>query len=162
MKVKTIFFGAFFALITFAFSPSIVTAQETSDTVTAIEETPGDVPVSIDTVTPPATETPGGFKDKITVENLVNWWTLLAAGLMTLLTYVSGFFPKFVFIKDDRKRDLALKAIAAAILVGVTLVVLGPASGFQMVAAFIMAVVGYDKVLNPVGLKTKTAAEPKQ
>lgn len=104
----------------------------------------------------------GGLKEKFTVDNLLNWWTLATAALMSLVTFLTGLFPNFVFIKDDRKRDLALKSLAAALLVGATMVVLGGASGWEVAVGFLLSVFGYDKVLNPIGLKTKTSAESKQ
>lgn len=154
--------------ITFAYPPvySQDTVPETVQEDTTVTTTPAPTPdvsqvFGQDTVPVPNDGNGGGLKERFTVDNLLNWYTILTAALMSLVTFLTGLFPKFTFIKDDRKRDLALKSLASAILVGATMIVVGGASGWDVAIGFVLAVFGYDKVLNPMGLKTKTAAEKK-
>ena len=98
-----------------------------------------------------------------TVEELMNVWTLLTSALITLFTFLSGLFPNVVIFKDDKKRDLGVKALIATIVIGAVMVAVGPVSSLQVVIAFAMAVLSYDKVLRPLGVTTKTeAGKPKE
>ena len=93
-----------------------------------------------------------------TVDELLNTWTLLTSGLITLLTYLSGLFPQVTIFKADKKRDLGIKAIIATVVVGAVMIALGPLSNIQLVVAFVTSVLTYDKVLKPLGATTKTNA----
>lgn len=88
----------------------------------------------------------------------MNVWTLLTSGLITLFTFLSGLFPQVVIFKDDKKRDLGIKALIATIVIGAVMIAVGPMSSVQVVIAFAMAVLSYDKVLRPLGVTTKTNA----
>lgn len=93
-----------------------------------------------------------------TVDELLNTWTLLTSGLITLLTYLSGLFPQVTIFKADKKRDLGIKAIIATVVVGAVMIALGPINNIQLVVAFVTSVLTYDKVLKPLGATTKTNA----
>lgn len=93
-----------------------------------------------------------------TVDELLNTWTLLTSGLITLLTYLSGLFPQVTIFKSDKKRDLGIKAIIATVVVGAVMIALGPINNIQLVVAFVTSVLTYDKVLKPLGATTKTNA----
>lgn len=113
----------------------------------------------------PADEDGRGLKewiaDKINVETLLNWQIIGITAIMWLLNFLMGFVPGFVVFKDDATRDLTAKAVITAALVMVTAWAVGGPDGWEIVWAFILATFGYDKLLQPAGLKTKTTAAKK-
>lgn len=175
--IKSIFYGFFFILFAAIGIPTDANGQfdymvkyDTSgkeywfmitdtDTV-AMDGPPAHL---IDTIPETPAELPPLEQDNsnpVTVDQLLNKWTVITAGLISLLTFLTGLFPKFTFFQDDRKRDLAAKALGAAIVIGIALVMTDKASAWQVIVSFMLSVFGYNQVLKPAGLNTKTAATP--
>lgn len=104
---------------------------------------------------------PDSAGDAPTLEELTNMAIPIMSIAGIVITFLTGFFPNFTFFKDDRKRDLATKGLVAAIIVGIVAVQFGLADTWMVVVAFILQSFGYDKVLQPLGMKTKSSAPAK-
>lgn len=93
---------------------------------------------------------PGGGFDATDITSVFDWWVFLFSLIMPFGLWVfHRFFPSVT------KKELILKSTSIAVIVlmiivglkGMTIAVIG-----QAVLAFIMKVVAYDKVLQPLGL----------
>ena len=84
-----------------------------------------------------------------TVSELLNLFTALYAGILSLLSYFSAFIPGI-----KKLPNVGIRVMAIAIIVGVVFLALGIAGGWQLVLGFIIAAIGYDKALKPAGLVT--------
>lgn len=100
---------------------------------------------------------PGGGFDATDITSIFDWWIFLFSLIMPFGLWVfHRFFPSVT------KKELILKSTSVAVVVlmiiiglkGMTLAVIG-----QAVLAFIMKVVAYDKVLQPLGLDSPKSQE---
>lgn len=181
MKTK-LFLAGLLACITFVYSPLPVKAQAIGPDTTFVsiaqdssiqwqmlltypsgkvdtillDGPPAGIEVGDEITDDPAPE-PG---KELTVEKLINLYTVISAAAINLIPYLFGLFG-WTFFKDDRKRDLAMKALVAFVLCIVALAVIGPASAWSVITGFVLAIVNYNNVLKPIGLDTPTKAEPK-
>ena len=98
------------------------------------------------------TQIPGGGFDTTNSKSIFEWWMFIFSLVMPLgLWVINKFFP------STKKKELILKSTSIAIVVlliivlskGATILVIG-----QAVLAFIMEVLAYDKILQPLGLDT--------
>lgn len=110
--------------------------------------------------TPPTTPSDIGTGDEL-VDKLLNQWTLVSAGIINLLVFLTGLFPKFVLFKDDRKRDLLAKTLAAVGVAVVAMVTMGPGNAWPVIIGFAVAVFNYNNILKPIVGSTKTVAAKK-
>lgn len=108
---------------------------------------------------------PQGEGQEITVDTLVDKWTYFMALILNAMMFLMGLlnklFPKFVLFKNDRTKDLVVKFVAGAAVVGWLLINNGFVNSWQLGIGFVIAVFQYKEVLKPAGLKTFSAATKK-
>lgn len=90
------------------------------------------------------------FKPGVTLDQLLSWQTGLAAVLMSLLTYIAPFLP----VSFLQKAAPVVKYVTVAVTVGLLLLFLGVANGWQLALSFLLSSIFYSNVLSPLGVKT--------
>lgn len=104
--------------------------------------------------------------EPISVDSLLNRWTYYTALMINGVAFVIGiinkFAPKFVLFKNDKTRDLVVKSLAGAAVIGWLLFNNGFVNSWQVGIAFVIAAFQYREVLKPLGLKTISSANKKR
>ncbi|RMH17332.1 MAG: hypothetical protein D6698_08470 [Gammaproteobacteria bacterium] len=85
-----------------------------------------------------------------TITDLLNYQTALYSSIVVLLTYASAFIKPLANLIPK----LPLRVIVIATVVGLVFYNIGIADGWQLVIGYLLATLGYDKGLEPLGLKT--------
>jgi hypothetical protein len=176
MKTKHLIFNLFFGVMvsTFAIALSVMIAPGDTQAGNPMKQATTVPAAKTDTIAPlvqiddaklsdesPATKTDTIEPVEDIIEGLMSKWSLYVMGIVNLLVFLSGAFPKLVLFKDDRKRDLLAKTLAAVIVAGVTVFTVGPKDLWPVLGGFAMAVFNYNNVLKPLVGNTKTVAAKK-
>jgi len=83
------------------------------------------------------------------VDTLLDWTTALYSALVIITSFLSPYLPFLNRIPEAARRTLVV-----AVVVGVVFLTTGFADGIELVLGYLGAVLTYDKVLKPVGIKT--------
>lgn len=153
MKAKTFCFGlvALLALLlTFCFAPVDAGAQTDTAVAGLVVAPPSVDSGAVDVV---AT---GVLKKDVTVDQLLNWWTLGSMALVNILPFLLGLL-KISFFNSDKKRDLLAKTLVAGGLAVFTVVSMG-GGAWPAILGFVGGIVNYNNVLKPLGVSTPTPA----